>query len=175
MYTLRRAGSADFSAIYHLLNTPLREKLLVEPLAQEPEFLQQSQLNLQSDTEFYYLLEQDGVILGSIRIMVPEESCEIWGRSLATLYYHCGRIAFEELQMKRLQWCVRQNNRRMLRICEMFGAQKTGESPFFNFASKLSFIAIGVVNFYEFTPEAYRSHISLMRRFAMPISNISEK
>jgi hypothetical protein len=175
VYTLRRAGAEDLPVIYQSLNTPLREKFLVEPLPAESLFLQQSEIELKSGREFYYLLEQDGVVSGLIRIMVPVESCEIWGRSLATLYYHCGRIAFEQLGMNRLQWYVRQNNRRMIRICEMFGAEKTGESPFFNLGDKLSFIAIGILNFYEFTPENYRSHLAIMQRYALPISNISEK
>lgn len=175
MYTLRRATVEDLPAIYRLLNTPAREKLLAEPLPPESEFLQLSEIEMKSGREFYYLLEEDGVAIGLIRIMSAVESCEIWGRSLATLYYHCGRIAFEQLGMNRLQWYVRQNNRRMVRICKMFGAQKTGETPFFNFSAKLSFIAVGIVNFYEFRPENYRAHLAIMQRYALPISNISEK
>ena len=124
---------ADLPIIYALLDHPLRQKLLIEPLPSLDEFLQLASDALKSGHEFYYLLENDGAAQGIIRIMLADESCEIWGRALSTLYYHCGRIAFEELKMSRLHWYVRQNNPRMIRICELFGAQKTGEEPFLYF------------------------------------------
>ena len=172
MFTLRPAGTSDPGAIYRFLNTPVREKLLAEPLPEEGKFLLQSARNHESGRERYYILEQDGSMEGIIRIITPEQSCEIWGRALRTLFYHCGRIAFEELGMPRLRWYVRWNNRRMIRTCELFHIRRTGEAPFCNITENFSFVAIGSISYYELTPEEFRERVELMRRCALNVHNV---
>ena len=91
MYTLRKATVDDLPAVHTLLDHPLRNQLLIEPLSPLEEFLAQTLAAMESEHDFFYLLEKESVPEGVIRIMFLDESCEIWGKALSTLYYHCGR------------------------------------------------------------------------------------
>src|SRR5262245_33798863 len=117
MWTLRPAGENDLGRVYDFLNSSFREQLLAEPLPERELFLEATRKALEEGMEHYSFLEQDEKLEGVIRIFVEQESCEIWGRQLRTLFYHCGRIAFEELGMQKLHWNSRKNNRAMMRTC----------------------------------------------------------
>ena len=157
--------------IYKLLATPQRELLLAEPLPSRAVFLRRTANDIRAAVERYYCLERTGNLEGIIRILPLEESCEIWGAALRTLFYHCGRIAFEELRLPRLWWCVRANNRRMIRTCELFRIRRIGESSFYHVGHRLDFLAAGILVYYEFTPEEFYQRVPLMQRCAMSLSN----
>ena len=173
-FTLRGAEVSDLPEVYQMLNSPMRESFLIDPLAPQGEFIQQTTLNMEEGRESYYLLEQDSKLKGLIRILRSDGSCEIWGRSLRTLFYHCARIAFEELNMPSLCWYVRNNNRRMLHICELFQIRKIGEAPFYTIGEKLNFLTAGVATFFEFLSDEYEARLPIMKRNARAIKNFEK-
>jgi hypothetical protein len=122
---------------------------------------------MEQGKESYYLLEQDCRLKGLIRILQLDGTCEIWGRALRTLFYHCARIAFEELNMASLCWYVRNNNQRMIRVCELFQIRKIREATFYTIGEKLNFLTAGVATFYEFLSNEYEEWLPLMKQYAL--------
>ena len=167
MYRIRRASPADLPLIHCMQNLPVREKIMNRPLPPLNEFVTKSMQHIQDGSEKYYLLEQNDDAKGFIWISLPAETCEIWGTQLHSLFYACARIAFEDLCMSRLVWSVRQNNRRMIKVCERFGIRVIGSDQICVIENKFEFIAIGKIHYFEFKADEYPERISLMRKFSV--------
>ena len=167
MYQIRDASPADLSLIHKMQNLPVREKIMNRPLPPLEDFVTNTAQKMRDGCEKYYLLEQHGEAEGFIWISLAAETCEIWGKQLHSLFYACARIAFENLSLNRLVWSVRQNNRRMLKICERFGIRSIGSDQICVIENKFEFIAIGKIHYFEFKAEEYPERISVMRKFSV--------
>lgn len=143
---------------------------MVSPLLPTADFLSRAEREMVAGHEYYCLLEKDEVPNGFLWISVPEETCEIWGRHLRTLFHACAWFAFEKLEMPRLNWCVRQSNRRFISVCELFSIRKTGERFLCNIGERFEFIAVGSVNYYEFLAEEYFERIPVLEKYSMGAS-----
>jgi hypothetical protein len=173
MYRIREAIERDLSLIHQMQNIPLREKLLTSPLPAVETFVAHRAEQLRTGMERYYLLQgEEHMPVGFVWICVAQETCEIWGRYLHSLFYACARIAFEVLGMNRLVWNVRQNNRRMLTVCERFKIRMIGSDNICMIEEKFEFVAIGKINYFEFKSEEYPERIPLMRKMCIQKGNI---
>jgi hypothetical protein len=173
MYKLRRASVADLPAIYELQNIPQREFILTSHLLSYPEFIQRAETEMDSNREFYCLLEVSEVPKGFLWISKPDETCEIWGRHLHTLFYACAWFAFEKLQMQRLNWNVRISNHRMIAVCDRFRIRKTGEDFLFSAGETFDRIITGPVIYYQFEAEEYYERIPLMQKYSISKNSFS--
>lgn len=169
MHAVRPASLGDLPAIHRMQDVPLRERIMIRPLPRREDFLAQSAAEMEAGREYFFLMEQDGAPEGFIWIRRPDETCEIWGRHLHTLFHACAWIAFEHLGMPRLAWNVRESNRRMVRLCERFQVRRTGGENRFVFSRGLSFVAAGPVFNYEFLPGEFRERLPLIRRYVLPV------
>ena len=173
MYRIREAREQDLTLIHQMQNIPVREKLLTSPLPPVETFIAYRAEQLSRGNERYYLLQGDRHSpVGFIWISIVEETCEIWGRYLHSLFYACARMAFEVLGMHRLFWNVRQNNPRMLSVCERFKIRMVGSDNVCVIEEKLEFIAIGKTNYFEFKSEEYPERIPLMLEMCVEKGNI---
>ncbi len=168
MRIIRTASVEDLPVIHRMQDIPLREKIMIRPLPRQEAFLAETAAEMAAGRESFYLMELDGTPEGFIWIRRPEETCEIWGRHLHTLFYFCAWIAFEQLGLRRLCWNVRESNRRMIRVCERFRVRRTGGENRFVVAPGFSFVAAGPVFDYEFLPGEFRERLQLIRRNILP-------
>ena len=174
MYRMRSASVADLPAIYELQNIPQREFILTSHLLPYSEFIQRAESEMNAGHEFYCLLEMSDEPKGFLWISKPEETCEIWGRHIHTLFYACAWFAFERLQMKRLNWNVRISNHRMIAVCDRFRIRKIGEEFLFS-AEKFEKIIAGAVNYYQFDAEEYYERIPLMQKYSISKGSFNDE
>jgi hypothetical protein len=167
MYRLRRATVVDLPEIHRMQDTPERETILVSPLPSRSEFITKTENEMREGREHYAILESDHGPAGFLWILVPDESCEIWGRHLRTLFHACAWFAFEKLKLPSLSWCVRLSNKRFISVCELFRIRKTGEDFLCNIGEKFEFMAVGPVNYYQFSAGEYFARIPLLEQYSM--------
>jgi len=171
MYRLRKAEPSDLPLMYKMQNVPTREKLLTSPLPPVDIYIARATIEMNAGNEHFYLLETDSTAIGLIWISTAEETCEIWGKHIHSLFYACARIAFEDLKMQRLVWWVRQSNRRMLKVCERFRIRRTGSENICTIGEKLEFLAIGEIHYFEFRVSEYPERIPLMQKYSLEQGN----
>ena len=167
MYRLRCASERDLPAIYGLQNIPERDLILTSHLLPFSDFLTHAQSEMNANREFYCLLEISDQPAGFLWISKPDETCEIWGRHLHTLFYACAWFAFERLRMKRLNWNVRASNRRMILVCDRFQIRKTGEDFIFTSGKTFGEMIAGAVHYYQFDAEEYYERVPLMEKYSI--------
>jgi hypothetical protein len=167
MYDLRKAAPVDLPLIYKMQNVPVREKLLATPLPREDDYIANAVFQMNAGNEHFYLLEDESVAVGLVWICTSRETCEIWGKHLHSLFYACARIAFEELNMQRLVWWVRESNPRMLQVCKRFRIPRTGSESICSIGEKLEFLAIGEIHYFEFKASEYPERITLMQQYSL--------
>ena len=168
MYVLRPASLGDIPVIHRLQNIPYREKVFIEPLPALEEFLRISEEKMHGE-QFYYMFEQDSAPLGFIEYRQKHETTSIWGRWLNTLVYGCAVLAFDDLQLSKLNWYTRAINKPMIKTCEKMKFRKTGEKDICNITQGFSFIAIGKLIFYELTAEEFHANRHRMKELALPV------
>jgi len=164
---LRRASTGDLALIHRMQDRPIRDRIFLDPLPPRVAFCAMASERMVRGEELFYLLEVGGRVDGFISIRPPETTCEIWGRHIHTLYYLCGRLAFEPLGLPRLTWYVRGQNRRMLRLCTRFQVRRIAAENRFVTSRGLAFLAIGPVHYFELSPAEFTAHDALMRRYIL--------
>ena len=127
MHVIRVASGKDLPVIHRLQNIPLREQILNTPLPPYEQFFAETMSRLGS-SEHYFLHETDGQPAGFVQYTRTPETCEptVWGRWLNTLVFACAKIAFDHLNVPKLNWSVRKANKRAVQCYDRFHFRRTG-------------------------------------------------
>lgn len=169
MYRLRPAASNDLPTIYNLQNIPYRERVFVDPLPSQDEFVRNASEKMHLQDQYYYIFEQNGSPLGWIEYQKNPETTSIWGKWFSTLVYGCALLAFDDLKFSRLNWYTRAINKPMLKTCEKMKFRKTGEREVCNITQGFSFIAIGKIFMFELTSAEFQANRNWMQKLALPV------
>jgi hypothetical protein len=176
MYTVRAASVSDLPNVYAFQNTDYRERILVNALPPYEQFISETTKKLEAQQEDIFLLEKEGELEGFVDFVKSAESWHptFWSRWLNTLVYVCCEAAFKIRRWPRINWYVRQDNKRMYQICERCGFRKTGHGEFCNITAGFQFVAIGKLTYFELTAEEYLQKADWIREQSLPVQFLEQ-
>lgn len=112
----RRATPDDFRVIYDMQNVPYRDQVFARELPKTfEEFEEIVSAAISNDSQRFFIMERDGVVVGFSQFFMAERGCEIivWGRWLKTLMFASLKVAFDVFGLDGIQACVRTENKRV--------------------------------------------------------------
>ena len=153
----RRAVPADMRAIYDIQNVSFRMEVFDLPLPSFDQFCKEKETARELGEEHYFLLEEDGVLLGFTWFTKSPNFwfSTIWGKWLKTLTYASCIAGFDYLYFDRSVLGVRQSNRRMIRILDEFGFRLVGETPILYAAPDPPVLRTAILNYYDIKREEF--------------------
>jgi len=173
MNIIRRAEKADLNRIYDLQNVPFRDRVFIEPLWAKEKFIQDTAERMEKGSEYYYLQESDGFVAGFIRLLEKNNwEALTWGKWLNTLLYACGIVSFEKLQLPKVIFAVRDDNKRVLHLYKKHSFRFVGKEFVCFRSGILAPIQATNLTHYEITPEEFWQRAEEMRKNSLPLTFI---
>jgi hypothetical protein len=171
MKTFRAALLGDLPAIYNLQNVPFRQIAYAGLLPNYETFIESNSEKIRNHVKYFYLLEDDNVPTGFTEYSKEKDGWDliIWGRSLYTLAYASGKVAFDELGFSKLIGIVRQENVRMLRIYERLQIRMVRKEFTLYYRPGFFSVASTYLHFYEILPDEFREKAEFMKQHASPV------
>jgi hypothetical protein len=171
VWILHPATASDLPLIYDLQNVPFRQQVLDSDLPPREQFIQERSAAMAEGTDKYFVLQQDQIPRGIVHLSKTSEFWQalIWGRWLHTLSYAAFVVAFEHLMLRRVVFFVRENNHRMLNICDQYQFRKIGENSVFVTLPDPPFLGTVKIQYYDLTAEEFQAKAEMMRANSMPL------
>jgi hypothetical protein len=171
MWSLCPATVSELEIIYNLQNIPFRFEALGAELPAYPQFLAEQTKGMDAGIEKYFLLNENEKPAGFVHLTLVSEfwHATLWGPWLKTLVYCAGLSAFVFLKVPRLVWNVRQNNKRMVKVCEKYPFRFLGENNVFVLLNEAPYVGIDKVNYYEITSERFFETEDFFRKNSFPL------
>jgi hypothetical protein len=164
MNIIRRATYEELSEIHKMQDVPFRDHVFLEPLWPIERFKKETIERLENGTEHYFIHESDGSIAGFVRLLLRGDwEALTWGKWLNTLVYACGVVSFDQLNVPKLTFAVRDDNRRVLHLYQKFKFRKVSRE-FYPYRKTL-FAPIQTINLthFEITSEEFQVIRPVMR------------
>ena len=171
MNIIRRADRSDLHVIHKMQDLPFRDRVFIEPLAPREQFVEQTERNILEGQEHYYVQDLEGSIVGFIRLLKKQDwEALIWGKWLNTLVYAGQVVSFRRLQLPKLVFAVRDDNKRAIHLYKKFEFRKVGQEFICYRNSILSPVKTTNLTHYEITAEEFESKEELIRKHSLPLS-----
>ncbi len=163
-HTIRRADVKDLSEIYRMQNVQFRDKVFIEPMPSLDDFVKYTSRTIEAGYEHYYVEEDElGVVVGFIRYLKKDDwEALTWGKWLNTLVYASCYVGFDILNMPKLHFAVRDENKRVFHLYRKFGFRKLGQEFICYRKHLLAPIQTTGLTHYELTAEEYREKCEMM-------------
>ena len=164
MNTIRKAEAADLPQIHKLQDVPFRDQVFLEPLWPLEKFTKDTMERIENGEEHYFIHESDGSMSGFIRLLLRADwEALTWGKWLNTLLYACGIVSFDQLDLPKVKFAVRDDNRRVLHLYKKHDFRRVGREflPY----RKHILAPVQTVNLthYEITAEEFKQKSEAMR------------
>jgi len=171
MNIIRKAEVGDMPQIHKLQDVPFRDQVFLEPLWPIEKFTQDTMARYENGTEHYYVHESEGSITGFIRLLHRTHwEALTWGKWLNTLLYACGIVSFEKLNLPKVIFAVRDDNRRVFHLYKKHDFRRVGKE--FVCYRKNILAPVQTVNLthYEITAEEFWEKSEAMRKNSLAVT-----
>ena len=171
MNVIRRADRADLNEIHRMQDLPFRDRVFLEWLPPRQEFVERTERNILDGFEHYYVQESEGSIVGFIRLLKKNEwEALTWGKWLNTLLYACGIVSFRKLQVPKVIFAVRDDNKRVMHMYKKYEFRNVGQEFLCYRTSLLAPLKTTNLTHYEITAEEFDLKEEQMRKHSLPLS-----
>jgi hypothetical protein len=147
---------------------PFRDRVFIEPLLTRQEFVERCEKYFVEGLEHYFVQVAADSVVGFIRLLKKSEwEALVWGKWLNTLMYACCVVAFDRIRLPALTFAVRDDNKRMIHLCQKFEFRRTGQE-FITYRPSL-FATIRTTNLTHFglTAEEFQKRSEQMRKYSL--------
>ena len=170
MNTIRKATLSDLPEIYRIQNVPFRDHVFIEPLYSKEEFIQETLARMEHGVESYYVQESEDSIVGFIRFFQKQDwEVLTWGKWLNTLLYATGIVAFEKLNLPKVIFAIRLDNKRVLHLYKKHEFRNVGQDFVCYRPNILASIRTTNVTLYEITAEEFWAKAEDMKKNSLPL------
>jgi hypothetical protein len=171
MNVIRKADRSDLFAIHRMQDTPFRDRVFIDPLLPRKEFVERAESRIQKGLEHYFVQDSQGTIVGFIRfVMKSNWHAFTWGKWLNTLVYASNVVAFNRLELPRLIFPVREDNKRLIHLYEKFEFRKVWQEFIFYRQTLLAPLRTTNVTYYDITHEEFAVRADEMLKHSLPLT-----
>lgn len=150
----------------------MRERIFMHPLAPLEEFVEETATRMRRGLEYYFVLEQDGVLQGFSNLVKKGAQIEAltWGKWLNTLVFVSGVCNFEILGFPSLMFSVRHDNKRVIHLYRKFDFRKIGnEMHLYRMHQWGGLYSVGLY-YFEVTAEEFKERRDIMERSSVKLT-----
>jgi|GEM_PF-4835236 len=171
MNIIRKAETSDLSVIHRLQNNEFRERVFLQPLGSEAEFIATSEQRIRDGFEHYYVQESEGSIVGFIYFLNRTDwEVVTWGKWLNTLLYATGIVSFEKLHLPKVIFSVRTDNKRVLHFYKQHRFRNVGQEFICYRSNILGPVKTANLTQYEITDEEFWERAEAMRKNSLQLN-----
>ena len=171
MWSVRPADVSDLPVIYELQNSTFRSQVFDSELPSQEQFIEEKQAALAAGDEKLYVLQKDWNTVGFISFGKESNfwNVTIWGTWLKTLVYAAGMCVFRHLNSPRLIFCIRDTNKRMIKLCNEYEFRLIGHDSRFVTFPDPPYVGIAQFSYFDITAEEFDQRVQKMRERSLPL------
>jgi hypothetical protein len=165
MNIIRKANTSELSTIYRMQNIEFRERVFIQPLNTEAEFVEIAEQRIRKGIEHYFVQESDGAVTGFICLLNRSDwEVVTWGKWLNTLLYATGIVSFETLRLPKVLFAVRTDNKRIMHLYKKHHFRNVGQEFICYRPNMLGPVKTTNLTHYEITADEFWERAEAMRK-----------
>lgn len=171
MNIIRKAEHSDLAEIYRIQDISFRDQVYIQPLLPLNEFIETTEQRIRDDLEHYYIQESEGSIVGFIHLFKKSDwEVLTWGKWLNTLLYATGIVSFEKLNLPKVIFGVRDDNKRVVHLYKKHQFRNVGKEFICYRPNILAPLKTTNLTHYEITAEEFWQKAEDMLKNSLPLS-----